>query len=268
MYISSGFDTITLESDEVTWDIIRHYGLYYYILVSQSLTILIPAILAILIFHYREGVQWVKFKFPIYPFFFVLGIILLFCSYPLIQFSADINSRLPVADWLKDSGLIADKITKILLTIDSPEKFINRLLLLGLLPAISEELFFRVGIQNEFIAGFRNKDVAIVLTAIIFSALHFQFDGFLPRFFLGLILGYSYYWSGSILVSILIHFANNATLLISAFMMNGRLEELTTNGFERIPTYILVLSMISVFLIRFQMIRLFEESKLVKSQNN
>jgi membrane protease YdiL (CAAX protease family) len=52
--------------------------------------------------------------------------------------------------------------------------------------------------------------LAIFLTALLFSAFHFQFFSFLPRFFLGLLLGYLMFYGRSIWYPILAHFVNNA----------------------------------------------------------
>lgn len=107
---------------------------------------------------------------------------LLFLAYPLIQFSAVINQKLPLADWFMQENKIAEQITLMILDFKSPYELIVRILIVALLPAISEELFFRAGMQNEIIKGIRNPDIAIIIAAIVFSAFHMQFDGFLPRF--------------------------------------------------------------------------------------
>jgi hypothetical protein len=87
--------------------------------------------------------------------------------------------------------------------------FIN-VFLIALLPAICEELYFRGALQRIIIHITKNPSVGIIITGILFSALHFQFEGFLPRMLLGIILGFFYWYSGSIWTSIAGHFFHNA----------------------------------------------------------
>ncbi|TAF81977.1 MAG: CPBP family intramembrane metalloprotease, partial [Sphingobacteriales bacterium] len=93
------------------------------------------------------------------------------------------------------------------------------LLMIAILPAIGEELFFRGTIQNIFTALFKNPHVAVWLTAILFSAIHLQFYGFLPRMFLGALFGYLFIWGKSIWLPILGHFLNNGFAVIMAFRL-------------------------------------------------
>lgn len=84
------------------------------------------------------------------------------------------------------------------------------LFVIAVLAGIGEELLFRGVIQNELFSIYKNPHVAIWVSAALFSFVHFQFHGFLPRMVLGGLFGYLYYWSGSLLIPIIIHFVNNA----------------------------------------------------------
>jgi hypothetical protein len=65
-----------------------------------------------------------------------------------------------------------------------------------------------------------NPHVAIILSAAIFSFIHFQFYGFLPRMFLGILLGYMFYITGSLWTSILMHFLNNGAAVVLYYLNN------------------------------------------------
>jgi membrane protease YdiL (CAAX protease family) len=95
------------------------------------------------------------------------------------------------------------------------------LLVIAIIPAIGEELLFRGVIQKLLIRWFGNVHWAIFVTSFIFSAMHIQFLSFLPRFFLGMILGYLFYWSGSVWLTIMVHFINNAVATIFYFFFYG-----------------------------------------------
>ena len=100
---------------------------------------------------------------------------------------------------------------------------------MGLVAALSEELFFRGLLQQILIKNKINAHIAIVLTAVLFSAFHLQFFGFLPRLFLGLILGYLYYITQNLWVSITAHFINNAFAVISVHLFSDQIAPAAAN---------------------------------------
>lgn len=88
------------------------------------------------------------------------------------------------------------------------------LLCVALVPAICEELFFRAGVQNLLQRWFKNPHAAVWVTAALFSLAHGEVFAFLPRFLLGALLGYLYVGGGSLVVNVLVHFVNNAIVVI------------------------------------------------------
>jgi uncharacterized protein len=88
--------------------------------------------------------------------------------------------------------------------------YILSILIVALLPAVFEEAIFRGALQNLLSRWIKAPVWAIVITAIIFSAIHGSYDGFVPRFVLGFILGWLFYRTGNIWISIAAHFLNNA----------------------------------------------------------
>jgi membrane protease YdiL (CAAX protease family) len=109
------------------------------------------------------------------------------------------------------------------------------LLMIGVIAAIGEELIFRGLLQKLLNQMLKNAHLAILITAILFSAFHFQFFSFLPRFILGLILGYLMYYGRSIWYPILAHFVNNAMGVVYYFFYSrgstdDMLEEIGTSS--------------------------------------
>jgi membrane protease YdiL (CAAX protease family) len=96
--------------------------------------------------------------------------------------------------------------------------FVN-ILMLAIIPALGEELIFRACFQKVFVRWTGNYHVAIWITAIVFSAIHFQFFGFFPRMILGALFGYLFVWSGNIWIPILAHFLNNGMAVLAAFIL-------------------------------------------------
>ena len=239
---------------------VEKMGLYKYLFFSQVLSILIPALIFLYLYHRENFLVYIKAKMPKMNLFFMYSVMLLFLAYPLIQFSYTVNKKLPIANWFSDQSQFINSFMADIMHINSFMDFITKIFLVALIPAVSEELFFRAGIQNELTGHMKNKDIAIILAAILFSAVHFQFDGFLPRFFLGLILGYVYYWSQSIWVSMTIHFLNNALLIVGAYLQQDQIDEIINEpDAEKLPLHILLMSIVAVFVLRHKMYTMWKE---------
>lgn len=148
-------------------------------------------------------------------------ILLIICCIPLINLIAELNSRmhLPavfsnVELWMKESENQASKIIEAFLRVDSPVGLLVNLVIMGFVPAIGEELLFRGILQQLFTDAFKNIHAGILITSILFSAMHLQFFGFIPRLLLGMMFGYLLVWSNSLWLPVLAHFINNSIALI------------------------------------------------------
>jgi hypothetical protein len=96
--------------------------------------------------------------------------------------------------------------------------FIN-LAVVALTAAVCEEAFFRVGMQGILQRWVGNPHVAIVVTAAIFSLFHMEVFAFMPRFVLGVLLGYLFHYGGSIVLNVTAHFFNNAVVVVLYWMV-------------------------------------------------
>lgn len=92
------------------------------------------------------------------------------------------------------------------------------LVIMAFLPALCEETLFRGGLQNFLSRGTRHPWLSIVIVSLLFSLAHFSFYGFLYRFFLGIILGALFHYSGKLWLSVLAHFLNNAISLTVVYI--------------------------------------------------
>jgi membrane protease YdiL (CAAX protease family) len=154
---------------------------------------------------------------PDISIFFALTLLFIF-SLPVIQATMAFNQKMVLPEamssietWMKNKESIAEEITIKFLNVDLFSGFVLNIIMMALLPAIGEELVFRALLMRWFSKSINNIHIIIVITAFLFSAIHMQFFGFLPRFLLGIILGYSYYWTKSLWAPIWLHFINNAT---------------------------------------------------------
>ena len=96
---------------------------------------------------------------------------------------------------------------------------------------MGEELTFRGVLQQGLTRRMKSPHVAIILSAAIFSFIHFQFYGFLPRMFLGILLGYMFYITGSLWTSITMHFVNNGTAVVLYYLNNKGIIDIDPEHF-------------------------------------
>jgi membrane protease YdiL (CAAX protease family) len=108
---------------------------------------------------------------------------------------------------------------------DSIGEFMIGFVVIAIFAAFGEEFVFRGLIQSELLKTISNPHVAIWITAILFSAFHMQFFGFVPRMLLGAMFGYLYYWSGNLSLAMLAHFVNNGLQVIVIYLyQKGKLS--------------------------------------------
>ncbi|AHM60987.1 abortive infection protein [Flammeovirgaceae bacterium 311] len=165
----------------------------------------------------------------------------------LIEWNA--NVTLPetfktLESWMKNKELYLQRLTDYLTTFTSGLDFGVAFIIIALLPAFGEELFFRGLMQPLIRLKLRNAHAAIWVTAFIFSVFHFQFYGLLPRLFLGALFGYLYYWSGNLLMPILGHFINNGFTLAMRYLYQLELIEFDSSGTQSLGGTTLVICLL------------------------
>jgi uncharacterized protein len=152
------------------------------------------------------------------PILLVITFCLVISYMPLSAWSINWNNSVVFPEpFEKIARGMEDKlqtITEFMINFDSPFQFAIGLVVVAIIPGIGEEFLFRGVLQNKILSMTQKPHVAIWTSAIIFSFIHFQFYGFVPRMLLGALFGYLYLWSGTLLVPIFAHFINNAYTLI------------------------------------------------------
>ena len=168
--------------------------------------------------HIDKKVKWTNIAFVI---LFMIIII------PFINLLGDLNQRLvlpkafvALEDMMKASEKQAGQLTEKLLNVHSMPALLYNIFLIAMVPALGEELFFRGALQGIFQQKI-NVKVAIWITAIIFSTIHFQFYGFVPRMLMGAFFGYLLVWSESLWLPVAAHFTNNGIAIIFYYLKNN-----------------------------------------------
>ncbi len=220
-------------------------------LFDQIGTFLIPSILIFLIFkfikpkyHYPKKNDYLKL---LYSFIVLIGLtqILVFIS---LQIGYDFFSE-SIQSFLK---------TQQEFNVNLQEKFIENnfrsftfnILLLAIIPAIGEELFFRGLVQKIFIGIFKNSLAGIIITSLIFGLLHFQINNLLAIIFASVVFGLIYEKSENIVLTIILHFCFNLFALIT--MQIIKLDLLSEDKIDLIINFLIIPSslIIGIIMIR------------------
>lgn len=198
--------------------------------ISQSLvtigTFLVPALL----FAYCYNRQWFDYnaanrspKQSMVNIVLILSVTLLPVVGALSAFNQHIMPQEGgVAEFMRDLEEAANHILELVTSQRSSWDLVANMLVFAVLAGVCEEFFFQGALQPLMMNWTKNPHIGILLTALIFSALHFQFYGFIPRFLLGVYLGYLFYWSRSLWLPILAHVLHNALSLMVDFTLQGR----------------------------------------------
>lgn len=192
---------------------------------SIGLFILPPLVLAYLwnerpfaFLHLNKKLNWSNAGFIV---LFMVVVI------PFVNLLGDLNQQLVLPKvfagletWMKTSEAETAMLTEKMLDVHNAQGLLFNIFLIAMIPAFGEELFFRGAIQNVF-REWKGAVVAVWITAFIFSAIHMQFYGFVPRLLLGAFFGYLLVWNGNLWLPIIAHFTNNVIAVIFYYLKNN-----------------------------------------------
>lgn len=188
----------------------------------------------------------------------LIGTAMIFAIMPLNSILAEWNAGLKLPESLsaleqmiKDMQESASAMIEKFVSVDTIGGLMLNLFMIAGLAALGEELLFRSIIQTSLIKICKNAHVGILIASAIFSFIHLEFYGFVPRLILGMLLGYMFYFSGSIWVPMLMHFLNNGTVVLIYFLNNKDITNIDVDTFGQTSIPILIVSivvMIALFL--------------------
>ncbi len=175
-----------------------------------------------------------------------LGMVLLLVSVPLVLYLFQINKMLPIPDTFRELEAQANEALKALLHMDDWSELVGNLFLIALLPALGEELVFRGMVQQQLMRRIANPWQALAISAAIFSFFHFQFEGFLPRFLLGFLLGWLYWQTRNFWVPVIAHFFNNGVQVIAQYGWGDQETVIDLENDVQVPWFVGLLSLFMV----------------------
>lgn len=215
----------------------------------------------------KKPLQWLHLRPTTLPTA-AMAVALILLALPAINLLGYINQQMtlpaflaPLEAWMKTQEQNAAILTERFLNVQTFGGLLANILLMAALPAISEELTFRGVIQGLFNSSSHrttnsSPHLAIWCSAILFSAIHLQFYGFIPRMLMGALFGYMLVWTGSMWIPILMHFANNAMAVLLYFMAQrqhwdmDKLDTIGTNDTLWLGVVSIVITVVGIYICR------------------
>lgn len=227
-------------------------------IVTQMLVFFVPAVLVSILFYDHPNQILCYKRIPQLGLWMLLGIGILIVALPVTSGLEWLNDKWHwgrhLADLerqLREQGALMEQTTKDMLQVNTWGEMVLNILVVALLPALCEETFFRGCLQQILDKWSGNRHLAILFTAAIFSLAHGNLFAFLPRFALGLLLGYLFLLSGSLWVNIAAHFVNNAILVVWYFLYEIQTVHLLPEEHSPILVWIyLIVALVVAFVIR------------------
>lgn len=163
------------------------------------------------------------------PSWLAITIVIVFyvISLPAMNWLVEMNKAMSLPSWMagieqamRTAEDSAAEVTQEMLNINSVGQLILCVLVVGVMAGLSEEMLFRGAMLRTMQDSRLGKHAVVWITAILFSAFHLQFYGFVPRMLLGVWLGYLFVWTGSLWVPIIAHTLNNSTVVLMSYLSN------------------------------------------------
>lgn len=250
----------------------RYISAFKILVVAQQIGLfLVPAVL-IAVIEKKKLSTFYGLKAPKVNWLLLVAILSI-CWMPILGLSNEWNQKMAFPEflkgierWMRAMEDSAAKATEAILKMNNVGDLLVNLLVIAVTPAICEELIFRGAVQRTIFRIKSNPHVAIWISAAIFSAIHFQFYGFLPRLLLGAAFGYVYYFTGSIWYAVFAHFLNNAYAVCVAYYLQINNQSYTNAEDIDMPWYGYAISAILTLALFVQISKKFKV-KSTKSEN-
>ncbi|NNC94568.1 MAG: CPBP family intramembrane metalloprotease [Chitinophagales bacterium] len=224
---------------------------------SQVFLMLVPAI----IFGYfmrNNGFRYLKVdKLPGWKSL-IIAFLIVFLGGIVTQTLVEVNRMIDIPDTLLGidlSGLeerfdyyqeLNEELMDGFFSIKDPMGILAVFVMIAIVPAISEEFLFRGVIQQLLIEGRHIVFTGIIVTAVTFGLIHFQFYNFFGLVFMGVVLGYLFYYSGNLWLPIIAHFLNNGLQVILVYLYEFNMIEVDIDEVEHIPYWISAIAFIGL----------------------
>lgn len=208
---------------------------------QDILLFIVPALLTAVILTRRPAsLLAIDRKIPSLPLLCGLGA--LFAAIPAMNLVIWLNQQLPLPEGMASTmQQLEYKAEDMIRALQGPHTIPNLImsvLIVGIFAGLSEELLFRGALQRIMVTGGVGPHAAIWITGCVFSLMHMQIYGFVPRMLLGVMFGYALWWTGCLWVPVIMHIFNNTLFLVGDYLI--------PDINDAIPAYTVIYSMVAV----------------------
>lgn len=245
------YSVISSSSDSVATE---HLNLVRFLQIILSIGIFgVPPLVYMIVSRQRD---WSFFKLNKIPPLRLVSLTMLIMALaaPVIIWALDVNQNMSfpsalreIENYLRDLEDKNEQMLKTLLIMNSRFDFMVNFLMIAIVPALAEELLFRGSLQQMLHKALGDVHIAIFITGMFFSFIHFQFYGFFPRMLLGILFGYLFYWSGSLWVPIFAHFLNNGVQVVMLYLFQAGMISYDVDEMPAFPPYITMIATVLLF---------------------
>jgi membrane protease YdiL (CAAX protease family) len=207
-------------------------------LLTHIFLFLVPAIVFAFLMSRKPAIYLEADRFPSLKNIGI-SLLVMILAYPMVLYAAEINMKLLLPEslkgfenWIKETEESAKNMVEMLLGVKTLGALAFNIFLVAIVPGVGEELIFRGIILKLFRQWTGRVHIAVWISAIIFSAIHFQFLGFLPRVVLGLIMGYLFVYGRNIWLPIIAHFFNNSMAVVAFYLAHNNYLDIDVDNVE------------------------------------
>lgn len=235
---------------------------------ATLIAFLIPAIVFAKVLS-KQPFSWLGFNKRMNGKQMLIVVLITFAGMILSGSLGMLNQKIPLSEnLLKQAQQLENAYKNAMMNMahmTSLTDYLLAMLVMALAPAIFEEVLFRGAFQQVFVGWTKNAWAGIIITSILFSAIHFSFFGFLPRIALGLILGLIFYYTNNLWLSILLHFLNNGFVVTQLYILSAQGKAIDKVMDETMPIWWGSIALI-LLVVLFRL--LLAESNQLKTEKN
>lgn len=239
---------------------------------ATLIAFLVPALVFAKIIS-KQPLSWLGFNKQINTKQLLMVVLITFAGMVLSGSLGMLNQQIPLSEGLlKQAQQLENTYKNAMMNMAHMTSFTDYLLamlVMALAPAIFEEVLFRGSFQQVFVGWTKSAWAGIIITSILFSAIHFSFFGFLPRIALGLILGLIFYYTNNLWLSILLHFLNNGFVVTQLYILTAQGKAIDKVMDETMPIWwgsIALILLVVLFRLLIAESTLFKKEKAVTNE--
>ena len=226
--------------------------------ISAVFVFFLPAV-AFAFICFKNSWGFLGFKEKINPKLLLIVLLIVGCTIPLIGLLGELNKAIPLSAVRRAKFDAMEKkyndLVMAMVQLKTWGQYFISLIIIAVLPAITEEVLFRGGLQNMLTRWLKSPWAAILITSVLFSAIHLSWYGFLARFALGAVLGLIFFQTKNIWLTILAHFLNNGIVVTTMFVMARQGKPMNMAAEENLPWAVGVAALVLVVVLLLWLIK-------------